>query len=79
MPPLFAAWDWEHFAMALLAAAVFGLLGIALLLLGFKAFDRVTPKLDIEAELTKGNVAVGIAVGALLLAISLILMVSISG
>ena len=79
MPPLFAVWDWNHFLMAVLAAAVFGLLGIALLLVGFKAFERVTPKVDIEAELAKGNIAVGIAVGALLLAISLILMVSISG
>ena len=78
--PLFAdGWTTNTFEMSLLAAAAFGLLGIAMLALGFKVFEWITPKLKVEEELTKGNVAVGIAVGALLLSISLIVVRAIGG
>ena len=77
---LFAeGWTTDTFGMSLLAAAAFGLLGIVLLIVGFKIFEWITPKLKVEEELTKGNVAVGIAVGALLLAISLIVVRAIGG
>jgi putative membrane protein len=76
---MFAVWDWDHFGMSLVAAAAFGVLGIVMLLVGFKAFERITPKLDIEAELARGNVAVGVMVAAMLLAIALILVVAIGG
>lgn len=72
-------WHWDSFAMALLAAAAFGLLGIVLLALGFKAFERITPKLDIEEQLKAGNIAVGIMVGAVLLGISIIVAVCVGG
>jgi putative membrane protein len=71
--------DLSHIAMSLLAAAVFGVLGIILLAAGFKVFEKITPKLDVEAELAKGNVAVGIMVGALLLGMSLIVLMAIGG
>lgn len=78
--PLFAdPWTANTFELSLLAAAVFGLLGIALLAIGFKVFEWITPRLKIEEELTKGNVAVGIMVGALLLGISLIVVRAIGG
>ncbi len=64
----------QEFGMAVGASLVFGLIGIVMLMLGFKAFEKITPKLDIESELAKGNTAVGIVVGALLLAIGLIVM-----
>jgi putative membrane protein len=77
---LFAeGWTTNTFEMSLLAAAAFGLLGIAMLVVGFKVFEWLTPKLKVEEELTKGNVAVGIAVGALLLGISLIVVRAIGG
>jgi putative membrane protein len=77
---LFAeGWTTNTFEMSLLAAAAFGVLGIAMLAIGFKVFEWITPKLKVEEELTKGNVAVGIAVGALLLAISLIVVRAIGG
>ncbi|MCI0703535.1 MAG: DUF350 domain-containing protein [Planctomycetia bacterium] len=77
---LFATpWTPDTFEMALLAAAVFGLLGIALLALGFKVFEWITPKLHIEEELGKGNVAVGIMIGAVILGISLIVLRAIGG
>ena len=55
--------NWGQFAQGLLAAAVFGLLGIALLVIGFKVFEMFTPKVDVEQELAKGNMAVGVTVG----------------
>ena len=77
---LFAeGWTTNSFEMSLLAAAAFGVLGIALLALGFKVFEWITPKLDVESELVKGNIAVGIMVGALLLGISLIVVRAIGG
>jgi putative membrane protein len=78
--PLFAYdWRWDEFGMALLAAAAFGLLGIVLLALGYKVFDWITPKLDVEQKLQEGNVAVGVAVGALLIAIAVVVFAAIHG
>lgn len=79
MPLLADVWTTNSFEMSLLAAAVFGLLGIALLALGFKVFEWITPKLKVEEELTKGNIAVGIMVGAVLLGVSLIVVRAIGG
>ena len=53
-----------------LAAAVFGLIGIALLLLGYWLFDRIATRIDVQKELCEKNVAVAIVVGALLLGIA---------
>lgn len=61
---------------ALMATAAFGLLGIALMLIGFKAFELVTRRLDIEKQLEERNVAVGVVVAALLLGVSAIVIVS---
>ena len=72
-------WDFPGMVMSLTAAAVFGLLGIALLALGFKLFEWITPKLDVEAELGKGNIAVGIVVGSVILGVSLIVLRAIGG
>ncbi len=78
--PLFAYdWKWDEFGMALFAAAAFGLLGIVLLALGYKVFDWITPKLDVEQKLQEGNVAVGVAVGALLIAIAVVVFAAIHG
>jgi putative membrane protein len=72
-------WNFEAFGMSLLAAGVFGALGIALLAFGFKVFDWITPKLDLEDELCKGNTAVAIVVGAAVIGISLIVVRAIGG
>lgn len=61
---------------ALMATAAFGAVGIALMLVGFKAFELVTRRLDIEKQLEGGNVAVGVVVAALLLGVSAIVIVS---
>jgi putative membrane protein len=61
---------------ALLGTAAFGILGIFLMLVGFKLFEFATRRLDIEKQLENQNISVGIVVGALLIGISLIVIVS---
>lgn len=72
---LFAEWNnMEALGHALLAAAAFGLLGVALLVLGFKAFEWITPKLHVEEELAKGNVAVAVVVAAVILGVAVVIV-----
>lgn len=52
-------------------SAVFGLLGIFILALGYLIFDKMIP-LDFNKELEKGNVAVGILIAGLLIGIAII-------
>lgn len=59
---------------ALVGTAAFGLLGLVLMLIGFKAFELVTRRVDIEKQLDEGNMAVGVVVAALLLGLSLIVI-----
>jgi len=61
---------------ALVATGAYGLLGIFLMLAGFKMFEWITGRLDVETQLEKQNIAVGIVVAALLIGISLIVVVS---
>ncbi len=68
--------DFQSLGQALLGTAAFGLLGIVLMIAGFKLFEIITRKLDIEKQLDNQNMAVGIVVGSLLLGISLIVVVS---
>lgn len=46
---------------ALVVTAAFGLLGLILLMLGFKTFEMVTRRLDIEKQLEDRNMAVGVS------------------
>lgn len=61
---------------ALIVTASFGSLGLVLLLVGFKAFETITRRLDIEKQLEDRNMAVGVVVAALLLGLSMIIVVS---
>lgn len=69
----------EGLGLPLVAAALFGLLGIALLMLGFKVFEWITPTLDVEKKLQEGSVAVAITVAGLLIAIAIVLAAAIHG
>ena len=62
----------ETFWVGTLGSLVFGLLGLIMVILGFKMFDWITPKLDLEAELMKGNKAVAIVVSVVILSIAYI-------
>ncbi len=67
-------WQPDTFAMAVVSASVFGLLGIVLILLGFKLFDWITPRINLEVELAENkNIAVAIVVAAMIVGISVVL------
>jgi putative membrane protein len=63
----------EHFWPGFVAAILYGILGLGLVLLGFKMFDWITPRMDIEKELAeKHNVAVAIVVAAILIGVCIL-------
>ena len=64
---------WLNMLKSMINVWAFGLTGIALLYVGYFAFDKLTPGVHFTRELTeKQNVAVGIVIGAILLGVSLI-------
>jgi len=74
------AWQARSIGEALLAAMAFGLVGLVLILIGFKAFDWMTPKIDVERELTQNkNIAVAIVVAALIIAVAIVISKAIAG
>jgi uncharacterized membrane protein YjfL (UPF0719 family) len=60
--------DWTIIAVNFLYAT----LGVALMWLAYRMFDRLTPQVDFAEELKKGNVAVAIFIAALFISIALI-------
>ncbi len=73
-----AAWHAATLPQALLYCAVFGALGIVLVLIGFKIFDKAVARIDIEHEISKGNVAAAILSGAVIIAIAIIVAAAMS-
>jgi putative membrane protein len=57
----------EYFFGDLVATVAFGIVAILLIILGYVAFDRLTPKLDFNDLLHKGNLALGVVIGSFLL------------
>ena len=55
-----------------MVSAVYGLVGIVLLLAGYWLFDLITQRIDVQKELCEKNTAVAIVVAALLLGIAYI-------
>ena len=51
----------------LVSTVAFGVVAILLIILGYIAFDKLTPKLDFNDLLNKGNIALGIVVGSFIL------------
>lgn len=51
---------------------VFGILGILILVVGYKFFDKMTPKIDIPSQLNSGNVAVAIVVASFVIGVALV-------
>ncbi len=52
---------------------LYAMLGVVLMYLAYRGFDFLTPKVDFAGELKKGNVAVAIFIGALFVAIAIII------
>jgi putative membrane protein len=65
---------WERLWEGFVGALVYGLLGIVLMMAGFKAFEWITPRLDIEKELAeRSNIAVAVVCAAVIIAIAVII------
>ncbi len=60
--------EWRIIGTNFLYAA----LGVVLMWLSYRIFDRLTPHVDFPAELKRGNIAVAIFIGALFIAIAVI-------
>ena len=61
--------EWHVVSLNFLYAT----LGVVLMYVAYRAFDLLTPAVDFAAELKRGNVAVAIFVGALFVAIAIII------
>ena len=71
-------WHAKNLGEALLYTAVFGIVGIILVFVGFKIFDKAITKIDLEAEVAKGNVAAAILSGAAIIALAIIIAAAMS-
>jgi uncharacterized membrane protein YjfL (UPF0719 family) len=52
---------------------LYATLGVALMYGAYRVFDLLTPGVDFPAELKRGNIAVAIFIGALFVAIAIII------
>ena len=57
----------DYFLTDLVSTVAFGVVAILLIVLGYVTFDKLTPKLDFNDLLNKGNVAMAIVMGAFIL------------
>ena len=60
--------DWTIIAVNFLYA----ILGVLLMWLAYRVFDRLTPEVEFAEELKRGNIAVAIFIAALFISIALI-------
>ena len=61
--------EWSIILLNLMYAVI----GVVLMFVSYKVFDLLSPKINFEEELKKGNIAVAIFIAALFIAISLII------
>jgi uncharacterized membrane protein YjfL (UPF0719 family) len=59
------------------SSIVYGLLGVVLMLVGYKIFDAIHP-IDFVQELRNGNVAVGVTSAGILVGVAIIIAAAIS-
>ena len=52
---------------------LYAVLGVILMFVSYRVIDRLTPEVDFPAELKKGNLAVGVFIAALFIAIAIII------
>jgi len=57
----------DYLLTDLLATVAFGVVAILLIVLGYVTFDKLTPKLDFNDLLNKGNMALAIVMGSFML------------
>jgi len=66
-------------AIGIIQLIIAVILAVAALYIGFLIFSRVTGDIDEQQELVKGNVALGIVVAAIFVAIAVVVQSGISG
>jgi uncharacterized membrane protein YjfL (UPF0719 family) len=71
-------WHARNVGEALLYTALFGAVGIVLVFAGFKIFDKAITRIDLEAEVAKGNVAAAVLCGAAIVAVAIIIAAAMS-
>ena len=52
---------------------MYAVIGVILMFVAYKVFDLLSPRINFEEELKKGNIAVAIFIAALFIAIALII------
>ena len=57
----------------ILLNVMYAVIGVVLMFVAYKVFDLLSPRLNFEDELKKGNIAVAIFIAALFIAIALII------
>ena len=57
----------DYFWGDLVSTFAFGLTAILLVVIGYKVFDKLTPKLDFDDLLNRGSVAMAIVIGSFIL------------
>lgn len=68
-----AAIDFAHEFQVLLTAVVYALVGILLLMIGYLAFDALTPTKMNDKIFKEGNIAVAIVLGCFLLGLAIVI------
>lgn len=61
--------QWSIVALNFLYAA----LGVAMMFVAYRVIDFLTPKVDFEDELRKGNVAVGLFIAAIFISVAIVI------
>lgn len=69
----------EHFLVDLVATFAFGLITIVLMMIGYKVFDKLTPKTSFEDCLNNNNIAVAVVVAGLFIAVAIVIASVIRG
>jgi len=57
----------DYLLTDLVSTIAFGIVAILLIVLGYITFDKLTPRLDFNDLLNKGNIAMAIVVGSFIL------------
>jgi uncharacterized membrane protein YjfL (UPF0719 family) len=68
-----------HLLGDILAVAVFGLLAIFLVVVGFKLFDWATPQMPIQQALMDKNMAVAVTMSAVIIGICIVVSCVVIG
>lgn len=70
--------DFKHLALLIIESVVFSIVGVIVLMVGYKIFDLVTP-FDLNHQIAEdNNTAAGIAVAGVIIALGLIVSAAVA-